>query len=538
MARAWRDADPDPVTALELDTLVEATERGDHGAAQDLAERFSGRLRFGTAGLRGRLGAGPMRMNRAVVRHTAAGLMRTLAPGATVVVGYDARHCSADFALDTAGVVVASGATALLLPRALPTPVLAFAVRHLGADAGVMVTASHNPPADNGYKVYLGDGIQVVPSVAAAIEAATEVVAAGPPVTVARRGWRVLGDEVIAAYLDVALSVAPRAGRRELRIVYTAMHGVGRDLVVALLGRAGFDDVSVVAAQAEPDPDFPTVAFPNPEEPGALDLALAEAKRLGADLVLANDPDADRLGAAVPEGDGWRVLTGNEIGALLAEHLLGATRGGERLLVTTVVSSRLLSAQAAAAGVHYAETLTGFKWIMRAALDRPDSRFLFGYEEALGFAVTDAIRDKDGITAALAVADLAARARAAGSSLLERLDDIARRHGLHATAQVTIAGFGVVHRLRARLPSELAGRAVESVRDLLDGADLPPTDGLVFALAGGARVVVRPSGTEPKTKAYLEVVLRVGDDVGVTRAAAARELDELATALRELVATA
>jgi phosphomannomutase len=325
--------------------------------------------------------------------------------------------------------------------------------------------------------------------------------------------------------------------RRTLVAVYTPLHGVGAAIATEAIARAGFAAPHVVAAQADPDPDFPTVAFPNPEEPGALDLALADAKRVDADLIIANDPDADRLAVAVPDphaAGAWRSLTGDEVGVLLADHLLRRTAadGAARLVVTTVVSSRLLSAMARDAGVVYAETLTGFKWIMRAVLDRPDLRFVFGYEEALGYAVTDEVRDKDGITAALVFGELATRAKAAGRSVVDRLDDLARRFGLHATAQVVIPGFGVVDRLRAAPPDTIAGRGVTHVVDLIAGGPLPPTDGMVFGLDGGVRFVVRPSGTEPKTKAYLELVAAVGDDIGATRRAVRAELHELGTAVR------
>jgi phosphomannomutase len=538
-ARAWIAADPDPETRAELARLLASADAGDAEAVADVTARFAGRLQFGTAGLRGPLGAGPMRMNRLVVRQAAAGLMRYLGDGATVVIGYDARHKSDVFALDTAGVVTAAGGQALLLPGPLPTPLLAFAVRHLVADAGVMVTASHNPPADNGYKVYLGDGAQIVPPVDAAIATAIEEAAAAP-IAVASEGWVELGHEVIDAYLDAATTtLAPllHDSARSLRIVYTAMHGVGRDVVLELLRRTGFGDVHLVAAQAEPDPDFPTVAFPNPEEPGALDLALAEAVRVGADVVLANDPDADRLAAAVPdpETDGWRALTGNEVGALLADHVLATSSGPDRLVVTTIVSSRLLSKQARVAGAHYAETLTGFKWIVRAASDRPDLRFVFGYEEALGYAVCDLVRDKDGITAAVAFVSLTAGGKASGVTVHDRLASIAAEHGLHATAQVTIPGFGFVDRLRQEPPTALAGRPVVEVVDLLEGKELPPTDGLVFHLDDGARVVVRPSGTEPKTKAYLEVIRAPEEPYTDARRVAAVDLERLAADLRLLV---
>jgi phosphomannomutase len=523
-AVAWMAEDPDPETRAELQQLIDA------GAVEALASRFEGRLAFGTAGLRAPLGAGPTRMNRLVVRQTAAGLCRYLGGSPTVVVGYDARHKSDVFAADTARVVAAAGGQVSVLPRPLPTPVLAFAVRHLGVDAGVMVTASHNPPEDNGYKVYLGDGAQLVPPADGQIAALIDEVATAPVPVAAEDDEAIawLGDEVVDAYLAavVGLSLVPPA--RDAHIVYTAMHGVGRDLVIAVLDRAGFPAPLEVAEQVEPDPEFPTVAFPNPEEPGALDLALAAADRVDADVVLANDPDADRLGAAVPGPEGWAPLTGNEIGVVLADHVLRHTVGDDRLVATTVVSSRLLSRMAAARGVAYAETLTGFKWIARAALDRPDLRFVFGYEEALGFLVGDVVLDKDGVSAALLFAEAVAELKAQGRSVRDRLSDLAREHGLHATDQLSLRLDGpeggdriaaIMARLRTDPPDALGDHAVTAITDLLDGDDLPPADVVVLDLADDARVVVRPSGTEPKLKAYLEVVLPEPD-----RGAAAADL--------------
>jgi phosphomannomutase len=526
-ATAWLAEDPDPGTRRELAGLLEA---GDMAA---VADRFAGRLEFGTAGLRGALGAGPNRMNRAVVRRTTAGLAAYLnAAGVSgpVVVGYDARHSSDVFAEDTAAVLTGAGLSALLLPRPLPTPVLAFAVRHLSASAGVMVTASHNPPADNGYKVYLGDGAQIVPPVDARISAAIDAVGSLDTVPL-RAGWTRLDDEVLGAYLDTVtgLSLVPD---RDVTIAYTPLHGVGRDVLLAAFARAGFPAPVVVAEQGEPDPDFPTVAFPNPEEPGATDLLLATAERAGADLAIANDPDADRLAVAV-EG---RLLSGDELGVLLADHVLRHTTGPDRLVVTTIVSSSLLGKLARAHGVAYAETLTGFKWIVRAAETRPGSRFVFGYEEALGYVVGDVVRDKDGISAALAVAELAAAEKAAGHTLLDRLDEIALEYGVHATEQVSIrvtdlvAIAAVMTDLRARPPGALGGSAVIGAVDLLTDGRLPASDVLIYSRADGGRVIVRPSGTEPKLKAYLEIVVPVvGGDLAAARGQAAERL----TAVRD-----
>ncbi|HEX5568726.1 MAG TPA: phospho-sugar mutase, partial [Streptomyces sp.] len=421
-AQSWLAEDPDPETRQELAKLIEAR------AFDELAARFSGFLQFGTAGLRGELGAGPMRMNRAVVIRTAAGLAAYLHRhghrGGLVVVGYDARHKSADFARDTAAVMTGAGFRAALLPRPLPTPVLAFAVRHLGAVAGVAVTASHNPPRDNGYKVYLGGGSQIVPP--ADDEIAREIASVGPLADVPRpgSGWEVLDEGVVDAYLDRAVAVLTPGSPRNVRIVHTALHGVGGATFTAVFERAGFPTPIAVPEQAEPDPGFPTVAFPNPEEPGAMDLALALAEEVDADIVVANDPDADRCAVAVPGPHGWQMLRGDEVGALLAQHLLKLRREG--VYATSIVSSSLLGKMAVAEKQLYAETLTGFKWIGRV------ENLAFGYEEALGYCVDPAnVKDKDGVSALVLVCELAAAAKAEGRGLTDVLDDIAREHGLH-----------------------------------------------------------------------------------------------------------
>jgi phosphomannomutase len=537
-ARAWRDEDPDAETQAEVDALLAA---GDEAA---LADRFGARLQFGTAGLRGEMGAGPNRMNRAVVIRATAGLAAYLAStghaGEPVVVARDARRHSDRFARDAAGVLAAAGFPVHLADRPLPTPVLAFGVRHMGACAGIAVTASHNPPADNGYKVYLGDGAQIVPPADADISAAIDAV--GPLASVPRADdgdprIAPAGDALIEGYVAGALATAAPAGpERDLRVVYTPLHGVGRDVVVEVLSRAGFPPPVVVPEQAEPDAAFPTVTFPNPEEPGALDLALALAGAEDADLVVANDPDADRLAVAVPvpgSGGGWRALTGDEIGVVLADWLLAQGAGADRLVATTVVSSSMLSRLAAARGVGYAETLTGFKWIARAALDRPGTRFVYGYEEALGSCVGTLVRDKDGITAALAFAGLAAAEKARGRTVLDRLDDLARELGVHATAQRSLRVEGVggmdrmrtsVDRLAASPPAALAGVRVTEVEDLRLGRRLPPTDGVVVR-GEGVRLIVRPSGTEPKLKCYGEAVVTVGEaGLDAARAEAAARL--------------
>jgi phosphomannomutase len=527
-ARIWAAADPDEATRAELEALIEDVEAGRDPA--DLLDRFHGTLEFGTAGLRGALGAGPNRMNRVVVTRAAAGLaayLREQGASGGVVIGYDARHHSDVFARDTAEVMTGAGFTAHLMPRPLPTPLLAFSIRELGCVAGVMVTASHNPPQDNGYKVYLGDGSQIVPPADA--EISRHIAAIGRLSDVPRgEPGTVLGEDIVDRYLDTVADLAGD-GPRDLRIVYTPLHGVGGTSVLQVLETAGFEAPQVVEQQEQPDPDFPTVSFPNPEEPGAMDLAMALAQRTDADLVVANDPDADRCAAAVPGLHGWRMLRGDEVGALLAHHLLRSGRKGT--YAASIVSSSLLGKQAAAEGQGYVETLTGFKWISRV----PD--LAFGYEEALGYCVDpEHVRDKDGVSALLMLCELAAQAKADGRSLTDLLDDIALEHGLHATDQLSLRVSevslikGAMQRLRDTPPTELGGLAVQQVEDLTAGtADLPPTDGLRYRLAAGARVIVRPSGTEPKIKAYLEVVLAVDPEDGVeaARIAAAGRLDAL-----------
>jgi phosphomannomutase len=489
-ARAWADDDPDDAARAEVEALLAADD------VEGLRVRFDGRLVFGTAGLRGPLRAGPTGMNRAVVRRTAAGLaahlVATRGEGGTVVVGRDARYGSEDFARDTCAVLAGAGLRALLLPRPLPTPVLAHAVLALGADAGVMVTASHNPPQDNGYKVYLEDGAQVVPPADAAVEQASARVGrlADLPVS---DDWEQLDETVVEGYLD-AVAALPRTPHRALTVAYTPLHGVGGELLLAAFARAGFAPPDVVAEQAAPDPDFPTVAFPNPEEPGATDLLLALAERTGADVAIASDPDADRVAVAV----GGRLLRGDEVGVLLADHLLATGVRGR--LATTVVSSTMLSRIAASYGVPFTETLTGFKWLARAGDD-----LVYAYEEALGVMVAPSlVRDKDGVSAAVLVADLAAAEKARGRTLLDRLADLERRHGRHETRQLSYRVedlsliTATVQALLAEPPPAFGAFRVTAF-------ELPAPDVLVHRLERG-RVVVRPSGTEPKLKAYLELV--------------------------------
>ena len=555
-AAAWIAADPDEDDRAELAALLA---EDDAAATAELADRFARRLSFGTAGLRGAVGAGPNRMNRATVTVASAGLAAWLAgrdPAAAeagVVVGYDARHRSAEFAAQTARVLAGAGIRVHLLPGQQPTPLLAYAVRYFGAAAGVMITASHNPPGDNGYKVYLRDGAQIAPPADADVEAAIGVV--GPPsdVPVAPADSPLIsqaGDEVAQAYLDAVcgeLRPAP-ASSAWLRLVYTPLHGVAGQLALRAFEQAGYPRPDLVAAQFDPDPDFPTVRFPNPEEPGALDLALAQARRSGADLVIANDPDGDRLAIAVPDQaapGGYRQLTGDQVGAVLGSFLLGRAAAdptammSEQLVASTVVSGSLLPKIAAAAGAPYARTLTGFKWIVRAADLRADVRFCYGYEEALGYAVTAAVRDKDGISAALAVLTVAATGWSAGQSLQDVYDALEARHGVHVTAQLSVtteATIDIMSRLRAAPPPDLDGEPVVAVTDYTSASDLPSADMLGYQLPG-ARVVIRPSGTEPKIKAYLEVVEPVTDrTLASARQAADARVSRLRAAVAELLA--
>ena len=565
--QAWAATDVD----LDDAALALAAAHDSGEALAGLGDAWTGSLQFGTAGLRGAMGPGPNRMNRSVVVRAAAGLAAYLLEqvGATVeaplvVVGHDARHRSAVFATDSAAVLTAAGCRVVLLPAALPTPVLAYAVRRLGADAGVMVTASHNPKDDNGYKVYLGgrvspgsgEGVQIVPP--ADRDIAARIAAAPAPVHVPRagEGWQVADDSLVDGYVAAVVGLLP-PGPRGLRVVTTALHGVGQDVLARVLAGAGVTDVTPVAEQAEPDPEFPTVPFPNPEEEGALDLALALAARTGADLVVAVDPDADRCGVAVPDPArgprdvvaSWRRLTGDEVGALLVEHVL--TRDPAPVppdpdqpptVACSMVSGSLLHRVAAAHGVRSVATLTGFKWIARVP------GLVMGYEEAIGYCVAPSVvRDKDGISTALLLVELAAAARAGGGSLLDRLDALAQRHGVHLTAPVTLRldDMSVVGPVLARLlthpPTDLAGTPVTAVEDLAAGVDgLPATTGVRLTASPGttgatARVVVRPSGTEPKLKAYLEVVEPVVEPVAADLARARATAQERLLRLQEQV---
>jgi phosphomannomutase len=529
-AREWLSQDPDEVTRAELQALVDAEDLA------GLEDPFRARLQFGTAGLRGALGAGPNRMNRVIVAQAASGLAAYLlehGSSPSVVVGYDARHNSEIFARDTAEIMEGAGVHAFLLPTHLPTPVLAFAIRHLGCSAGVMVTASHNPPQDNGYKVYLEDSSQIVPPADAEISAAIDAV--GRVDEMPRSdAYELLGPEVAEAYVEAVVAL-PSDGPRDVVAVYTPMHGVGRDTLVEAVSRAGFPPLHVVRDQAEPDPDFPTVAFPNPEEPGAMDLALKLSSEVGADIIVANDPDADRCAVGVRDGEAYRMLTGDQVGVLLGDFLL--RKGVQGTYAASIVSSDLLGRQAAAHGQPWEQTLTGFKWLGKIPT------LVFGYEEALGYSVApDIARDKDGVSAIITVLELAAALKAEGRSLIDQLDDIYREHGLHATAQlsVRVEDLSIISRametLRTSPPSSLGGLAVESVDDLADGYQgLPPTDGIRLGLEGATRIICRPSGTEPKLKCYIEVVVPVTDSIEASRetadAAIAGIKDDLAAAL-------
>jgi phosphomannomutase len=506
--KAWIEDDPDPVTASHLQKLL------DTGDEAMLRTYFSGFLQFGTAGLRGPNGPGPSCMNRAVVGRTAAGIaayMKTR--GMTrVVIGRDARYGSADYAIESAEIFSGAGMEVFLLPRALPTPVLAYATTALTADVGVMVTASHNPPQDNGYKVYIGpdaDGIAYASSqiinptdgfIADEIEKITSL--KSQP-----RGhsWTVLDDTLINEYVQRTAALGRKPG--SLKIVYTAMHGVGTETLARVFKTAGFPDLILVAEQADPDPDFPTVAFPNPEEPGAIDLALVTARAHNADLVIANDPDADRCAAAIKDRSGhWRMLRGDELGVIFGEWIARTSPRG--IFGNSIVSSSILRKISAHYGIDFREVLTGFKWLAKI------EDLAFGYEEAIGYAVdSETVNDKDGISAALFLAQIATDLAAVGKDLNDLLDEVWRRHGFHATEQISIrvedmsAITELLAGLRSNPPQEIAGQTVESIDDLAAPTDgLPPTDGLRLWLSGGVRIIIRPSGTEAKLKCYIEVI--------------------------------
>jgi phosphomannomutase len=512
--KAWIADDPDPKTAAHLQALLDA---GDEAALKPL---FNGFLQFGTAGLRGPIGAGPSCMNRAVVGRAAAGIAAYMKKRGmkSVVIGRDARYGSEDYTFESAEILSGAGMDVYILPRPLPTPVLAFATAHLKCDVGIMVTASHNPPQDNGYKVYIGpeaDGIEYASSqiinptdgfIASDIDAVTSLKSLP-------RGnkWTVLGEEVITEYIQRTIKLAPRPG--DIKIVYTAMHGVGTETVQRVFNHAGFATLILVDEQCTPDPDFPTVAFPNPEEPGAIDLALAKARDFGADLVIANDPDADRCAAAINDPKvGWRMLRGDELGVIFGEWIARTQPKGT--MGNSIVSSSALRKIAAHYDVDFKEVLTGFKWLAKI------EDLAYGYEEAIGYAVdSETVNDKDGISAAIFLAQIAMDLKRDGLTLANLLDEIWERHGFHGTEQISIrvADMTAITKLLAGLrqnpPAEIAGRKVESIDDLAVPKDgLPPTDGLRVWLAGGIRIIVRPSGTEAKMKCYIEVITKTSDE--------------------------
>ena len=528
--QAWIGDDPDPKTAAELQALLDAEDE------TTLSKYFNGFLQFGTAGLRGPIGPGPSCMNRAVVGRTAAGIASYMKKrGMTkVVIGRDARYGSEDYTFETAEIMSGAGMEVFILPRPLPTPVLAFATSHLGCDIGIMVTASHNPPQDNGYKVYVGpvaDGINYASSqiinptdgfIASDIDAVTSLK------TLPRgKNWTVLGEEVISEYVSRTSALAPRPG--DLKIVYTAMHGVGTETIQRVFNHAGFATLILVDEQCTPDPDFPTVAFPNPEELGAIDLALKKARDFGADLVIANDPDADRCAAAINDPQvGWRMLRGDELGIVFGEWIARSNPSGS--FANSIVSSSALRKISGHYGVDFQEVLTGFKWIAKI------ENLAFGYEEAIGYAVdSDNVNDKDGISAAIFLAQIAMDLKRDGLTISDLLNQVWERHGFHGTEQISIrvtdmsAITGLLAGIRSNPPREIAGRVVESIDDLAAPKDgLPPTDGLRIWLAGGIRIIVRPSGTEAKMKCYIEVVTATSDE-------SQKLLDEIRPPLKELL---
>ena len=528
--QAWIADDPDPKTAAQLQSLLDAEDES------ALSKYFNGFLQFGTAGLRGPIGPGPSCMNRAVVGRTAAGIASYMKKrGMTkVVIGRDARYGSEDYTIETAEIMSGAGMDVYVLPRPLPTPVLAFATAHLGCDIGIMVTASHNPPQDNGYKVYVGpvaDGINYASSqiisptdgfIARDIDAVTSLKSLP-------RGskWTELSEEVITEYVKRTSALAPRPG--DLKIVYTAMHGVGTETIQRVFNHAGFSTLILVDEQCTPDPDFPTVAFPNPEEPGAIDLALKKARDFGADLVIANDPDADRCAAAINDPQvGWRMLRGDELGIVFGEWIARSKPKGS--FANSIVSSSTLRKISGHYGIDFQEVLTGFKWIAKI------EDLAFGYEEAIGYAVdSDNVNDKDGISAAIFLAQIAMDLKRDGLTISDLLNQVWERHGFHGTEQISIrvtdmsAITHLLTGLRANPPREIAGRAVESIDDLAAPSDgLPPTDGLRIWLAGGIRIIVRPSGTEAKMKCYIEVVTATSDE-------SQKLLDEIRQPLKELL---
>ena len=527
----WITEDPDPVTRKELQRLLDTSDEN------TLRSCFSGFLEFGTAGLRGPLGPGPSRMNRAVVTKTAAGIATYMKRHGlnSVVIGRDARYGSEDFTRDTAEVMMGAGFTTYVLPRPLPTPVLAYAVRNLRCDVGIMVTASHNPPQDNGYKVYLGgtvngvayNGSQIISPTDA--EISRDISEVPPLPNLARaEGWKVLDESSVDSYVNATARLATQPG--SLKVVYSAMHGVGTETLCKLFIAAGFPAPILVVEQAEPDPDFPTVAFPNPEEPGAIDLALKVAAEVSADLVIANDPDADRCAAAIAEKNGqWRMLRGDEVGALLGEYMARRAPDKSAIMANSIVSSSVLSKITRHHGLRFTETLTGFKWLAKIP------HLWFGYEEALGYAVdSQSVNDKDGISAALALVQLATDLHRENKTLADLLEEIWQRHGYHGTKQISVRTTSVAQidsilaRFRNSIPKSIGRFSVSQFDDLEKPSDgLPPTNGVRIYLGDNIRVIVRPSGTEPKIKCYIEVVSKTREESELVIAELEKELRTL-----------
>jgi len=524
----WITEDPDPVTRKELQKLLDTSNEA------TLRSCFSGFLEFGTAGLRGPLGPGPSRMNRAVVTKTAAGIATYMKRHGlnSVVIGRDARYGSEDFTRDTAEIMMGAGFTTYVLPRPLPTPVLAYAVRNLRCDVGIMVTASHNPPQDNGYKVYLGgtvngvayNGSQIISPTDAEISRDISEVPPLPTLTRAA-GWSVLDESSVDSYVTATSRLATKPG--SLKVVYSAMHGVGTETLRKVFIAAGFPEPILVAEQAEPNPDFPTVAFPNPEEPGAIDLSLKKAADVSADLVIANDPDADRCAAAIAEKNGqWRMLRGDEVGALLGEYMARRAPDKSAIMANSIVSSSILSKIARHHGLRFTETLTGFKWLAKIP------NLWFGYEEALGYAVdSQSVNDKDGISAALALVQLATDLHRENKTLADLLEEIWQRHGYHGTKQISVRTTSVAQidsilaRFRNAIPKSIGRFSVSQFDDLEKPSDgLPPTNGVRIYLGDNIRVIVRPSGTEPKIKCYIEVVSKSREESELVIAELEKEL--------------
>jgi len=524
----WITEDPDPVTRKELQKLLDTSDEA------TLRSCFSGFLEFGTAGLRGPLGPGPSRMNRAVVTKTAAGIATYMKRHGlnSVVIGRDARYGSEDFTRDTAEIMMGAGFTTYVLPRPLPTPVLAYAVRNLRCDVGIMVTASHNPPQDNGYKVYLGgtvngvayNGSQIISPTDAEISRDISEVPPLPTLTRAA-GWNVLDESSVDSYVTATSRLATKPG--SLKVVYSAMHGVGTETLRKVFIAAGFPEPILVAEQAEPNPDFPTVAFPNPEEPGAIDLSLKKAADVSADLVIANDPDADRCAAAIAEKNGqWRMLRGDEVGALLGEYMARRAPDKSAIMANSIVSSSILSKIARHHGLRFTETLTGFKWLAKIP------NLWFGYEEALGYAVdSQSVNDKDGISAALALVQLATDLHRENKTLADLLEEIWQRHGYHGTKQISVRTTSVAQidsilaRFRNAIPKSIGRFSVSQFDDLEKPSDgLPPTNGVRIYLGDNIRVIVRPSGTEPKIKCYIEVVSKSREESELVIAELEKEL--------------